>query len=156
MKVGDRIGVRGPKGAFIYSPNMVKEIGMVAGGTGITPMLQIIKAILRNPADKTKISLIFGNVTKSDILLEEELQGLAEQHPDRFSVYHVLNEPPENWNQGVGFITKDILEQRLPKPSNDVKILVCGPPPMVKAVTNVNGLNMGYTCIHSLYRLQRI
>jgi NAD(P)H-flavin reductase len=31
MKVGDRIGVRGPKGAFIYSPNMVKEIGMVAG-----------------------------------------------------------------------------------------------------------------------------
>ncbi|CEG76749.1 hypothetical protein RMATCC62417_11606 [Rhizopus microsporus] len=149
MKVGDRIGVRGPKGAFIYSPNMVKEIGMVAGGTGITPMLQIIKAILRNPADKTKISLIFGNVTKPDILLEEELQGLVEQHPDRFSVYHVLNEPPENWNQGVGFITKDILEQRLPKPSNDVKILVCGPPPMVKAVTNVNGLNMNYTCIHS-------
>lgn len=71
-------------------------------------------------------------------------------------MYHVLNEPPENWNQGVGFITKDILEQRLPKPSNDVKILVCGPSPMVKAVTNVNGLNMGYTCIHSLYRLQRI
>ncbi|RCH80430.1 NADH-cytochrome b5 reductase [Rhizopus azygosporus] len=122
---------------------MVKEIGMVAGGTGITPMLQIIKAILRNPADKTKISLIFGNVTKSDILLEEELQGLAEQHPDRFSVYHVLNEPPENWNQGVGFITKDILEQRLPKPSNDVKILVCGPPPMVKAVTNAT-TDLGY------------
>ncbi|CAO3697692.1 unnamed protein product [Rhizopus microsporus] len=143
MKVGDKIGVRGPKGAFIYSPNMVKEIGMVAGGTGITPMLQIIKAILRNPADKTKISLIFGNVTKSDILLEEELQGLAEQHPDRFSVYHVLNEPPENWNQGVGFITKDILEQRLPKPSNDVKILVCGPPPMVKAVTNAT-TDLGY------------
>jgi NAD(P)H-flavin reductase len=64
-------------------------------------------------------------------------------------VYHVLNEPPENWNQGTGFITKDILEQRLPKPSNDVKILVCGPPPMVKAVTSVNGLNMNYTCIHS-------
>lgn len=41
MKIGDQIGVRGPKGAFTYTPNMVKNIGMVAGGTGITPMLQV-------------------------------------------------------------------------------------------------------------------
>lgn len=41
MNIGDKIGVRGPKGAFIYTPNMAKEIGMVAGGTGITPMLQV-------------------------------------------------------------------------------------------------------------------
>ncbi|KAG1151929.1 hypothetical protein G6F37_005000 [Rhizopus arrhizus] len=136
LKVGDKIGVRGPKGAFTYSPNMTKEIGMVAGGTGITPMLQIIKAILRNPKDKTKISLIFGNVTKADILLEKELAYLSEKHPEQLSVYHVLNESPEDWNQGVGFITKDILEQRLPKPSSDVKILVCGPPPLVKSVVN--------------------
>ncbi|KAI9344134.1 hypothetical protein BD770DRAFT_397764 [Pilaira anomala] len=136
MKVGETIGVRGPKGGFIYTPNMVREIGMVAGGTGITPMLQIIRAILRNPNDKTKIKLIFGNVTKDDILLEKELEQLAKKRPDRLKVYHVLNKAPDNnWNQGVGFITKQILEEQLPKPANDIKILVCGPPPLVKAVT---------------------
>lgn len=41
MNIGDKIGVRGPKGAFTYTPNMVREIGMVAGGTGITPMIQV-------------------------------------------------------------------------------------------------------------------
>lgn len=45
MKIGDKIGVRGPKGAFTYTPNMVREIGMVAGGTGITPMLQVKQTI---------------------------------------------------------------------------------------------------------------
>lgn len=48
MKVGDKIGVRGPKGAFIYTPNMVREIGMVAGGTGITPMLQVFRKTLHD------------------------------------------------------------------------------------------------------------
>jgi cytochrome-b5 reductase len=41
LKVGDSIGMRGPKGNFEYKRNMVKSIGMVAGGTGITPMLQV-------------------------------------------------------------------------------------------------------------------
>jgi cytochrome-b5 reductase len=41
LKVGDSIGIRGPKGNFAYKRNMVKAIGMIAGGTGITPMLQV-------------------------------------------------------------------------------------------------------------------
>jgi cytochrome-b5 reductase len=71
--------------------------------------------------------------------LEKELQQLVERHPQQFDVYHVLNEAPnESWAQGVGFITRQILEEKLPKPSSDIKILVCGPPPLVKAVTNVS------------------
>ena len=78
-------------------------------------------------------------MTKNDILLEKELEELASQHPDQFSIYHVLNEAPdEHWTQGVGFITKEILSEKLPKCSSDVKILVCGPPPLVKSVTNVS------------------
>ncbi|CAO3656551.1 unnamed protein product [Mucor hiemalis] len=154
MKIGDKIGVRGPKGAFIYTPNMAKEIGMVAGGTGITPMLQIIRAILRNPKDKTKIKLIFGNVTKNDILLEKELEELVAKHPEQFEVYHVLNEAPdESWTQGIGFITKQILEERLPKPSNDIKICVCGPPPLVKAVTNAT-TEMGFQAPRTVSKLE--
>jgi cytochrome-b5 reductase len=45
MKIGDFIDVRGPKGKFDYTPNMKKAIGMLAGGTGITPMFQIIQGM---------------------------------------------------------------------------------------------------------------
>lgn len=72
-------------------------------------------------------------------MLEKELEQLAEKCSDQLKVYHVLNKAPDNnWNQGVGFITKQILEEQLPKPANDIKILVCGPPPLVKAVTAVS------------------
>lgn len=71
-------------------------------------------------------------------MLEKELEKLSSKRPDQFEVYHVLNNAPNaSWTQGVGFITKQILEEQLPKPDNDVKILVCGPPPLVKAVTTV-------------------
>lgn len=152
LNVGDNIGVKGPKGTFTYSTNMAKEIGMVAGGTGITPMLQIIKGILNNPKDKTKISLVFGNVTRSDILLEDELNELVERHVEQFRVYHVLNEPPVGWEQGIGFITKDILEQRLPSPASDIKILICGPPGLIKSVTN-STTELGYEAPRSVSKL---
>lgn len=42
LKIGQQIRVRGPKGAFMYSPNMVRRLGMIAGGTGITPMMQVM------------------------------------------------------------------------------------------------------------------
>jgi cytochrome-b5 reductase len=57
---------------------------MVAGGTGITPMLQVIEEVLRNPADKTTLSLVFGNVTADDILLKSRIDALAAKHPKQF------------------------------------------------------------------------
>ena len=103
--------VRGPKGAMVYTPNMVKRFGMIAGGTGITPMLQIIRAIVRGRphGDKTHIDLIFANVNQEDILLREDLDALANEDP-HFNVYHVLNNPPENWNGGVGFVTAEMIK----------------------------------------------
>lgn len=91
LKIGDSARFRGPKGRFLYRPNMAKEVGMIAGGTGITPILQVIKAILRNPDDLTKMSLIFANLTEDDILLYEELKTLALTYADQFKVHFVLN-----------------------------------------------------------------
>ncbi|KAL1920252.1 uncharacterized protein VTP21DRAFT_1398 [Calcarisporiella thermophila] len=136
LKLGDTINVRGPKGAFIYTPNMCRSLGMLAGGTGITPMLQIIHAILKNPADTTQVSLIFANVTEADILLRAELDELASKH-DQFRVYYTLNEPPEGWTGGVGFISEEMIRERCPAPAEDIKILVCGPPPMVSAMSKL-------------------
>jgi len=134
LKIGDKVKVRGPKGKFVYTPDLSRELGMIAGGTGITPMLQIIRAALKNPADKTKLSLIYANVNPEDILLKAELDKLASTHPTRFTIFYVLNNPPAGWTSGSGFVTKDQIEKHLPSVSHDIKILLCGPPPMINAM----------------------
>ncbi|GMP98172.1 hypothetical protein CsSME_00046151 [Camellia sinensis var. sinensis] len=92
MCVGDYLAVKGPKGRFKYQPGQVRAFGMLAGGSGITPMFQVTRAILENPKDVTKVHLIYANVTFEDILLKEELDGLASNYPDRFKIYYVLNQ----------------------------------------------------------------
>lgn len=118
LKVGDKMKVKGPKGAMVYTPNMVRRFGMIAGGTGITPMLQIIRAIQRGrkSGDKTEVDLIFANVNAEDILLREDLDALVREDKG-VRVYHVLNNPPEKWDGGVGFVTADIIKVR--EQSND-------------------------------------
>lgn len=86
---------------------------MIAGGTGITPMLQIIRAVNRGRphnggSDLTEVDLIFANVNEEDILLREDLDTLAAKDT-RFRVHYVLNNPPENWTGGTGFVTPDII-----------------------------------------------
>ena len=54
---------------------------MLAGGTGVTPMYQVANAILKNPADKTQITLLFANVSADDILIEDELTNLQALSP---------------------------------------------------------------------------
>ncbi|KAJ2384045.1 NADH-cytochrome b5 reductase [Coemansia sp. RSA 2559] len=142
MSIGEMINVRGPRGAFAYMPNMVRSIGMVAGGTGITPMYQIIQHILDNPEDKTHVSVLFANVNEDDILLKQELDKWAAEH-ENFDVHYVLNNPPGEWIGSVGFVTKDMLQKHMPAPADDIKILLCGPPPMVKAMSGCLG-ELGY------------
>ncbi|KAL2064328.1 hypothetical protein VTL71DRAFT_4822 [Oculimacula yallundae] len=135
MTVGQTLKVKGPKGAMVYTQNMVRHFGMIAGGTGITPMLQIIRAVIRgrSTGDVTKIDLIFANVNAEDILLKEDLDSLAAKD-ENFNVYYVLNNPPEKWTGGVGFVTPEMMQKYLPKPASDVKLLLCGPPPMISAM----------------------
>ncbi|EMG46983.1 CBR1 NADH-cytochrome b5 reductase 1 [Candida maltosa Xu316] len=132
--IGEHIDIRGPKGFFTYTPNMVKSFGMIAGGTGIAPMYQIITAILKNSEDKTKIHLVYANVTETDILLKKELDDFALRHPDRFKIHYVLNEAPAGWKGSIGFVTPEIIDTHLPKASNETNLLLCGPPPMISAM----------------------
>jgi cytochrome-b5 reductase len=120
LTVGQTIKVRGPKGAMVYTPNMVRHFGMIAGGTGITPMLQIIRAVIRGrpTGDKTEIDLIFANVNPEDILLKEDLDNLAAEDKG-FRVHYVLNNPPEKWDGGVGFVTPEMISVSLPLPSEN-------------------------------------
>lgn len=114
LKLNDFLKIKGPKGAMVYEPNMVRHFGMIAGGTGITPMLQIIRAISRNrPAnggtDTTEVDLIFANVNPEDILLKEDLDKISKEDPG-FRVHYVLNNPPEGWTGGSGFVTPEMIK----------------------------------------------
>ncbi|ORX54563.1 ferredoxin reductase-like protein [Hesseltinella vesiculosa] len=142
---GDLVDIQGPNGAYFYVPNGMREIGMIAGGSGITPMLPIIKAALKNPDDKTKITLVYANNSLDDILLKNKLDRLNRQYSDQFRIYYVLIVPPDDWAQGVGYVTKDIVAKWMPPPSDDIQLLVCGPQPMItdiEQITNELGYNI--------------
>ncbi|KAF5446386.1 hypothetical protein F2P56_032019 [Juglans regia] len=144
MREGDYLSVKGPTGSFKYKPGQARAFGMLAGGSGITAMFQLTRAILENRKDKTNVHLIYANVTLDDILLKEELDAFARNFPNRFKVFYVLNEPPVPWNGGVGFITKEMIQTHFPAPAPDVQILRCGPPAMNMAMkAHVDAL--GYT-----------
>ncbi|KXZ46595.1 hypothetical protein GPECTOR_42g806 [Gonium pectorale] len=138
LKVGDTLEMKGPIPKYPYQPNLKKHIGMVAGGTGITPMLQVIDAILDNPDDKTQISLVYANVSEADIILKDKIDALAAAHPGRFKVHYMVDKPSWGglfWKGGVGFITKDVLAAHLPAAAKDNLVMVCGPPGMMEAVS---------------------
>jgi cytochrome-b5 reductase len=104
------------------------DIPKVAGGTGITPMYQLVKQILRDPEDKTSISIVFGSRTEKDILLKSELAILAQTHPDRLKVKHVVQQAdPEKWPGERGIISEQSLKDSLPNSNSNCLILVCGP-----------------------------
>jgi len=134
LKPGDMVTMKGPLKKLEYNSNMKRQIGMVAGGSGITPMMQIIKEVLKNPTDKTQVHLVYCNVTEEDILLREELSALSNQH-ENFTVHHILEKPTESWRGLEGRITRDYASQLLPPPSDENLILICGPPGFMKAVS---------------------
>lgn len=134
LQPGDHLEIKGPKGQFNYRRNMCETVGMIAGGTGLTPCLQVLEQALRDPHDTTHFSLIYANVDLDEILLKARLDALAQQHPDRFQVHYFLNKPPSNWTGGVGFVSKEAIDTHLPKPSPTNRVLMCGPPPMIEAM----------------------
>ncbi|OKL59395.1 NADH-cytochrome b5 reductase 2 [Talaromyces atroroseus] len=136
MAVGQRLNFKGPIPKYPWEANKHNHIGLVAGGTGITPMYQLLRAIFNNPEDKTKVTLVYGNVTEDDILLKKELQDLENTYPQRFKVFYLLDKPPQEWTGGSGFVTKELLKTVLPEPKEEnIKLFVCGPPGMYKAVS---------------------
>ena len=58
-------------------------------------MLQIVKAIVKDPSDTTRVSLLFANQTEEDILVREELEEMAEKNK-QFSLWYTLDRPPES------------------------------------------------------------
>lgn len=137
MVPGQRLDFKGPLPKYPWEANKHKHIALLAGGTGITPMYQLMRAIFKNPDDQTKVTLVFGNVTEEDILLKREFEDLENKYPQRFRAFYMLDQPPKSWPAGgKGFVSKDLLKTVLPEPKEDnIKIFVCGPPGLYKAIS---------------------
>ncbi|CAP36264.1 Protein CBG18935 [Caenorhabditis briggsae] len=154
LKIGDTISFRGPQGNIVYkgqglfslkadkksepTNRSFKHLSMIAGGTGITPMLQVIAAILRDPTDSTQIRLLFANQTEDDILCRQELDDLEAKHPDRFRVWYTIDRPPAVWKYSSGFINDNMIKENLFPPGPDSAVLMCGPPPMINFACTPN------------------
>lgn len=138
MTPGQSLEFKGPISKYPWSPNMHSHVTMIAGGTGIAPMYQLVRTIFKNPEEKTKVTLVYGNVTEDDILLRKELLELENTYPQRFRVFYVLDNPPKSWLGEKGYISKNLLKTVLPEPKEEnIKIFVCGPSPMYKSISGM-------------------
>jgi len=113
-----------------YPFNNKPAIGMIVGGTGITPMIQALHVALGTAGDTSKVAMLYGSRTSNDILAKETLDAWTAAKPDRLDVTHVLSHEEEgsSWTGARGFITRELIEAKFPKPDSDCLIFVCGPP----------------------------
>ncbi|KXZ49738.1 hypothetical protein GPECTOR_20NIT1 [Gonium pectorale] len=145
LKVGDLVEFKGPLGHFVYDGRgaytlngklhkTATHMSFVAGGTGITPCYAVIKAALRDPQDATQLSLLYANNSESDILLREELDELANNHPDRFHLWYTVSEPnSSDWKFSVGRVTQEMFREHLFTCDGEQSLaLMCGPPGMLE------------------------
>lgn len=140
LRIGEKISVKGPAGHFEYvgfgkiyiqsSMKYMKKLGLICGGTGITPAYQIIKRIFREKNDTTEVYLLYANDKTNDILMHEELLLMAERK--NIYVWFTVIEAGTDWRMSRGFIDQKMIEEHIPHPSRDTFIGLCGPPIMVK------------------------
>lgn len=137
---GTYVDIQGPYGMNEYlghgkflirrKERQFNKLGMICGGSGITPMFRIIQTILNDPTDPTEIWLLYANNTKNDILLFNELEQMKQDK--RLHVHYTVVVPDEIWDYSTGFVDKDMIENHLPKADEETAILLCGPPPMLE------------------------
>jgi len=154
LKEGDTIQIKGPAGPVVYYGKgrftvhnkniLVEQISMVAGGTGITPLYQLARAIVSDKDDKTKIKLVYSNHTVNDILIKDELDELASKSDGKLEVWYTVSKCPETWNFSVGRVSEHMFAQHLFPPSYNSVSLVCGPPAMIEGSCFPSLENLGY------------
>jgi cytochrome-b5 reductase len=128
-----------------WTPNRHAHVALIAGGAGITPMYQLVRGILSDPADRTRVTLVWGVNADEDVFLRDEFATLEKEHPGRFRAVYVVSRPgPEGSKYAKGYVTREVLEGAGVSSGeggeDDVKVLVCGPPMMEKALTGSKGL----------------
>lgn len=143
VRVGEYLDIGEPEAtleegeeAFLGETGLA--LGCVAGGTGITPVMQAVRALAGRQAD---VSLLYSSrrAADIDILMGEDIAALAAGHADagllNFRTVHTLTggQIPDQWEGKAGRLDDAMLLEHLPLPGPKTKVLVCGPGGMLEA-----------------------
>ncbi|KAF9924825.1 hypothetical protein FBU30_005274 [Linnemannia zychae] len=149
LNIGEATEVRGPLGSFLYlghgrwtfgtHSGRALRIVTMAGGTGITPIYQLIRSIAQDPTDRTEVRLIYANKTEEDILLRDELLKLENVSAGRVKICFTLSNPPEGWKGCKGHISEEMIREYGTFEGHedlnhaiDTISVMCGPPPLIE------------------------
>ncbi|KAK4236637.1 nitrate reductase [NADPH] [Achaetomium macrosporum] len=155
LPAGHPVEFKGPVGKFVYAgrgrcivngrARRVSRFVMVCGGSGITPIFAVLRAVMRDPEDATRCLVLDGNREKGDILLREELDGMEREGKGRCSVVHTLSRPGDGWTGLKGRMDKGLFEREVgaPPKERDAMVLICGPEGM-EEVAREAFLGMGW------------
>ncbi|OEK06109.1 flavodoxin reductase [Flavivirga aquatica] len=140
LKVGDTLEVAPPKGRFVFEPNdnKTKNIAAFAAGSGITPILSIIKCALEEEV-LSKVILVYGNKKTNDTMFLNELLELQHEYKDRFSVQFVFSQQDEN-DAIFGRIEKSTVNYVMKNKHKHIDVdafFLCGPEAMIHTVKDV-------------------
>jgi ring-1,2-phenylacetyl-CoA epoxidase subunit PaaE len=138
LKKGDILDVMPPLGKFFteLTPDQSKQYTGFAAGSGITPLLSIIKTTLRTEP-KSSFTLVYGNRNRHSIIFKEELEALKNLHMDRFRVIHILSREKTDAAINFGRIDADKCNELCNK-NLDInrtdEFFLCGPENMIFSV----------------------
>ena len=163
LNIGESFKFKGPNGRLEYLGNgefaikqlksqggeiltkRYKNIGMIAGGSGITPMIPIIRSILGDENDSTNIHLLFANKTEEDIILRDKLENRQEEFSHQYKYFYTISESNENWTGYTGHINTKMLNETMPQNTDDTLILLCGPPKMISEAAKPSLEELNYS-----------
>ncbi|RKP05639.1 hypothetical protein THASP1DRAFT_19553 [Thamnocephalis sphaerospora] len=167
-RIGDHVELCGPKLTWKYQAQKHRHVLLLAGGTGVTPMLQLLHYALRDPSDSTRFTLVYAARSDQDHMLSADLDRLQQQHPERLRLRYLAERVTQSgsnkkdgrgWQGGTGRITQDEVEHAATWPEEQQRaslVVLCGPDGMMHALAGrkrtdadpgpVNGLlaRMGY------------
>ncbi|WP_020417227.1 2Fe-2S iron-sulfur cluster-binding protein [Amycolatopsis sp. ATCC 39116] len=144
LRAGDRLWVRGPSGSFHAQPQPPEEVVLVAAGSGVTPMMSMIRTRLADRAARDRIAMLYSSRDEEEIIFGDELARMEREQPGRLSVTHVLS-------RRDGRLDGDRVRHWVTEhaPAQGAHYYLCGPEPLMDTVRAVLAeLGVPGTLIH--------
>jgi ferredoxin-NADP reductase len=135
--VGDQIELRGPLGGwFVWRPEQIEPVQLVAGSSGVVPLVAMIRAH-EATGSTVPFRLLYSVREPGDVFFAEELAALELSSPHLEIEWVYTRKTPDGWPRPAGRISRAILAQSTIPASDDPAVFVCGPTGFVEAVADI-------------------